>query len=68
MFKLLPMRYIFFDLVSGLSQIGSMLFCISYVRLSAYNIILIYLIKIDHVQLKWSWLTVVELSIDHVQL
>ena len=61
-FKLLPKRHIFFDLVIRfMTNRKYAFFCIFYVRLSADNIILIYWIKID--SYKWSWLTVVELSI-----
>jgi len=64
MFKLLLMRHICFDLVIRfITNRKYAFFCFFYVRMSAENIILIHWIKIDHVQLKWSWLTVVELSI-----
>ena len=62
-FKLLPKRHIFFDLVIRfITNRKYTFFCIFYVGLSADNIILIYWIKID--SYKWSWLTVVELSIN----
>jgi len=51
-FKLLPMRHIFFDLVIRfITNRKYAFFCIFYVRLSADNIILIYWIKIVHVLL-----------------
>jgi len=51
-FKLLPNRHIFFDLVIRfITNRKYAFFCVFYVRKSADNIILIYWIKIDHVQL-----------------
>ena len=42
------MRYIFFDIVKAFEKV---FLCVFYVRLSPNYIILIYLIKIDHVLL-----------------
>ena len=51
-FKLLPKRHIFFNLVKGfIKNRKYAFFCIFYAILSADNIIIIHWIKIDHVQL-----------------
>jgi len=51
-FKLLPKRHIFFDIViEFITNWKYAFFCIFYVRLSDDNIILIYWIRIYHVQL-----------------
>ena len=58
-FNLLPFLSHFVRVIR-LSQTG----CIYKVKLSSDNITLIKWIKIDHILLKWSWLTVRELFID----
>ena len=62
MFKLLPKRHIFFDLVIRfITNRKYAFFCIFQVRLSADNIILIYWIKIDHEQYETLYMITTEI-------